>query len=227
MTNLALQQPRQDQRALLSKVPTGAARIQVVAQDGKTRFKRPEDVVPSDYIVIGNDGCPIVMIGSPGRKKKVERVAISPDLEEMIRQKQDSVRADDLVETVGRDPEDVSVLDYVMRGLAEEAASLGFERDEADRKGNPTSQISMRRINALKAIGDSWLKRKEQSAALGVDLDSPAFDRVFTYIMDTFRDALASCNIRDEAIETIFANLSRRIDDDWKREAGRRITQGI
>jgi len=86
--------------------------------------------------------------------------------------------------------------------------------------------VSVRRIGALKAIGDSWLKRKDQIAAQGVDMDSPAFKRLFTFIMETFKDALTSAGERPEMIETVFAGLSKKLDSDWQREAVKRMTDG-
>jgi hypothetical protein len=133
---------------------------------------------------------------------------------------------DDLLEVVKANPESAFVLDYVMLGIAEEAAALGFERTEMERRGQPTSQVSVRRIGALKAIGDSWLKRKDQIASQGVDMDSPAFKRLFGYIMETFKESLVAAGERPEMIETVFAGLSKRLDADWQREAVKRMTDG-
>jgi hypothetical protein len=145
----------------------------------------------------------------------------------MMRQKEDFIEDDPLLHTVATNPEKSEVLDFVMKALAEEAASLGFERKEAERKGEATSQISMRRIGALKAVGDSWLKRKEQISSSGVDLDSPAFKRVFNLITETLGLALADAGLRPEMVETIFAAFSKRVmADEWDREALKRMQEG-
>lgn len=215
--------------SLLASLPPGTTRVQVIDEFGRTKFKKPSDVMPVDQILCGTDGRPIVMSGSPGRKKKPDMRPANHNIAEMIRAKQIHLSEDGLLEAVRTNPETGAVLDYVMEGLAEESASLGFERHEAERTGQPTSQISMRRINALKAVGDSWLKRKEQLSSAGVDLDSKAFERVFAYIMETFKDTVVDVmpNVREELIETLFANFSKKVSDEqWAREAAKRMTDG-
>lgn len=217
------------QASLLASLPKDTTRVQVIDEFGKTRFKKPSDVVPADQIVIGSDGNPIVMTGRPGRKPKPNMLPANDNIAEQIRAKQLSLAEDDLLNAIRTNPETGDVLDYVMEGLAEESASLAFERQEAERTGQPTSQISMRRINALKAVGDSWLKRKEQISSAGVDLDSKAFERVFLFIMDTFRETVTEVmpNVRAELIETLFANFSKKVgDENWSREATKRMSEG-
>lgn len=216
------------QASLLASLPAGTTRVQVIDEFGKTRFKAPSAVVPSDQIVIGSNGEPIVMSGAPGRKKKPELRPQNANIAEALRAKALHLSEDELLSAVRANPETGDVLDYVMEGLAEESASLAFERQEAERTGQPTSQISMRRINALKAVGDSWLKRKEQVSASGVDLDSKAFERIIEFMMLTIRNALEEDElVRPELLETIFASVASRFDDqhweDWKREAAKRM----
>lgn len=213
--------------AILAALPVDTVRVQVLDEFKRTRYKKPVEVNDRDEILQNSLGEPIVMVGSPGRKKKPSLQPVNANIAEKIRAKELYVDEDDLLDVVRGNPEAGTVLDHVMRGLAEEAASLGFERVEADRTGQPTSQISMRRINALKAVGDSWLKRKEQLASGGVDMESPAFKRLFQFIMGTFRTALEQdVKARPEMIETVFTALSRRLDDDWHREATKKMSEG-
>lgn len=214
------------QKSILANLPSGVTRIQVLDEFGKTRYKSPKDLADSDEIVIGPNGGPITMTGNPGRKKNPELAPANDRVAEQIRAKEIHLRSDDLLEAVHQNPEASVVLNYVMEGLAEEAASLGFERQEAERTGQPTSQISLRRVNALKAVGDAFLKRKEVLTNNSVDMDSPAFKRLFSYIMDTFRDALIAAGSRPEMIETVFANLAKKLDEDWQKEATKRMSEG-
>lgn len=212
--------------ATLAALPADVTRVQVIDEFGRTKYKKPSDIGDSDQILVDSHGDPIVMQGKPGRKKKPDMQPVNERVGDLIRAKELHLQEDDLLDVIQKNPEASTVLDYVMVGLAEEASSLGFERNEAERNGQPTSQISMRRINALKAVGDSWLKRKEQLAAGGVDMESPAFKRLFQFIMDTFRVALEDAKARPEMIETIFTSLSRKLDDDWQREATKRMSEG-
>lgn len=217
----------QSNASIIASLAPTVTRVQVTDEFGHVKFKKVADVCDLDTILFNGKGKPIVMAGKPGRQAKPVMKPANAQVEEMLRAKELAVDEDELLETIKHNPEGNNVLDFVMAGLAEEAASLAFERSEAERKGEGTSQISMRRINALKAVGDSWIKRKEQIANGGVDMDSPAFKRLFQFIMDTFRIALEEdVHARPEMIETIFTALSRRLDDDWTRDAVKKMGEG-
>lgn len=150
---------------------------------------------------------------------------VSNAVAEKLRAKAIFMDEDDLFSSIQENPEGTQVLDHVMRGLAEEAASLGFEREDAERQGQGTSQVSMRRINALKAVGDSWLKRREQLAQGSVDVHGPAFKKVYKFIVETVQDALLEdLHMRQEMVDTLFAALDKRQDDEWFKEASKRAS---
>jgi hypothetical protein len=125
--------------------------------------------------------------------------------------------------TIKEDPESVDVLYHVMQGLAEEAEAMAHARLLLESQGKNASNVSAKRVSALRAVGDTWLKRKEQIGSKGVDLNSLAFKRVFTFIMDTFRVSLMVSGVRAEQIEVIFAKLAAKIDDDWMKEAQKKV----
>lgn len=210
---------------LLADLPPEVTRVQVVDEQGKQRFRKIEELADNDTIVLSASGAPVTMQGNPGRPRN-ELPPSSTAVAEVMRLRHNAMKSDDLLQVVKANPESASVLDYVLIAIAEEAAALGFERLNMERNGQATSQVSLRRIGALKAIGDSWLKRKEQISAQGVDMDSPAFKRLFTFIMDTFKESLVSAGERPEMIETVFAGLSKRLDADWQREATKRMSEG-
>ena len=109
--------------------------------------------------------------------------------------------------------------------IGEEAASLRFERMEAERKGTDTSQLSMRRVAALKAIGDTWIKRKEQIQSRMIDLESPSFQALFQFISETFVRAMQSAGVRQELSDTVIAQFAKQLDDSWKNEAKSRMKE--
>ena len=114
------------------------------------------------------------------------------------------------------------VLHSVMMGLAEEAAAMAQARVSLEAQGKNTSNVSAKRVTALRAIGDTWMKRKEQLGGQSLDLEGVAFKRVFGFTMETFRKALAQSMIRPEQIEVIFAKLAKLMDEDWIKEAKKR-----
>ena len=211
--------------AQLAAIPKHATRVQVVDEFGKTRYRPVRDVADGDTIVLGTKGAPIVMSTRPGRPGKMPFIPTSPRAAEVMKQKEEFLEEDELLAVISTSPEKSEVLDYVLKGLAEEAASLAFERIDAERTGATTSQVSMRRIGALKAVADSWLKRKELIANAGVDMDSPAFKRLFKFVLETLKDTLGDAGIRPEMVETVFTALSKKLDDDWTREAHKRMSE--
>jgi hypothetical protein len=138
-----------------------------------------------------------------------------------------SISKDKVFEQTIVDSESSEVLNAVLQGLAEESANLKFEREEAERKGENTSQLSIRRVNALKAVGDTWLKKKEIISNQMVDIEGKSFKVLFGFIAETFRKACDNAKVRPEMSESIFANFGKLIDDEeWSKEAKARMEKG-
>lgn len=219
---------------LLAKIPDTAVRVQVVDDLGKLRWRARDGIKPGDRLNLNDIGEPITMDKSPGRPKTVrvpKRAGpMTPEmteerLEEIIAARAEAIHHDRLLATIQSNPEKADVLNYVMEGIAEEAAALAFERQLAEEKGDHTSQISARRIVALKGVGDAWLRRKEQAAAAGVDLDSPAFARLLGFVIETFQAAMVDAVIHPASQTTVMTKLARRMadDTDWRNEAQKKI----
>jgi len=215
-----------DKARLLRNVPDGTTRVQVTNSAGKVQWKKPIDVAGTDTLVFNKDGNLRTMQGKPGRKSKVALQPLDDDIAEIVEAKEEHIETDPLLQVLQNDPESDSVLDMVMLGLAEESASLEFERHEAERHGRDTSTHSLRRSRVLKATGDMFLKRKEQLVANAIDLDSPAFETLFKFMMETFRESMTEANLRPEHVETVFSKLSKRLESGWKEEARARIREG-
>lgn len=222
-----------ERKFMLAGLPPGTARIQVIDEFNKQRFKDPNKLADKDQIVLDMQGKPICMSGSPGRPKHCDNPKYNPPpavlapttavVAAVMKERAEHLKNDKLLNIISSNPEKSEVLDYIMQGLAEEASVIGFERIEAERQGIATSQISIRKVNTLKAVGDTWLKRKEQIASNGVDMDSPAFKRLFSFIMATFKQGLVDAGLRPEMIETVFVGLGKKLGDDWNKEATRKM----
>ena len=207
-----------EKQRVLRDLPEGVTRIQVIDEKGKTGWRKPEDVRGTDQIVFGNNG-PIVMRGSPGRRSKPKLSPVNDQVAEIVEAKERHLDNDRITNLISTDSNDDSVLDAVMQELAQEAASLEFERKEAEREGRDTSTYSLRRSRILQAIGDMHLQRKKLVGEGGVDLDSKGFEAVFAFTLETFRSAMLASGIRMELIETTFAKISKSLEEGWKEEA--------
>lgn len=232
--------PDVDKQKILEALPLEISRICVTTKDGDTRYRKVEEVEHTDILMFNKNNQPVVMRGKAGRPSQNPKLAL-PTVQDTTKfvpvpnrfsstistnptTTQNITTIDDpMVVTVREDPESLDVLHTVMMGLAEESAAMAVARKMLESQGKNTSNVSAKRVSALRAIGDTWIKRKEQIGSSGLDLDSTAFKRVFGFIMETFRTSLIQSNIRPEQVEVIFAKLAKKMDDDWMKEAKKRV----
>lgn len=218
------QQTRSD---LLAKIPPSAARVRVVTAKGEQKYKEITDLLDSDVIQTNKFGDPIVMKAAPGRKVAVDVGPVNATVAVLIQRKRDTLDLDPVYNKTKKAPDSPDVLHEVIIGLSEEAASLRFERDEAAREGKDTSGFSAKRVQALRAVGETWLKRMDQMSGKLIDLESPAFQALWTHIMGTLRDAMNASKLRPEQIETVFAKFSAMTNAEWNAEAKNRMKNAV
>lgn len=228
---MAAPQKKPSLEDILALIPKDAKRVKVRTEKGHEKYRDISDgldaILPSDEIVL-NGNTPVTMKSTPGRKKKTPApkapAPVNQTVAALVAQKQAFFDNDPLLKQVEENVESEDTLLLVMRGYAQESASLEFERMEAERNGTETSQLSIRRINALKALSDTWIKRKEQLSAKTIDMESPAFSRLFAFMLDTFREAMLAGNVPRDQAETVFARLSDRMTDEtWETEANNKM----
>ena len=219
----------QDRKTLLMKIPAGTERIQVRDEKGKLRYRRVGELHEKDIIQVKKNGNPVVMRNTPGRRETQTKVGpVTPVVRKLMENKEKTLEDDTLLNMAKECPESTDVLQQVMVGLANEAASIRFERMEAERQGKETSSLSMRRINALRAVGDTWLRRKEQIVSRTIDMDSPGFAILFRFIMETFRGSLEESELSSDKIKAIFARLGKTLGSDgWRQEAKNRMKRDL
>jgi len=218
---------KEEHEILLALVPAGAKHILVVTEKGEQKYRKVSELADTDVIQVNKDGIPVVMKGKPGRPQNVVLSPANPVVAEVVKRKQAAIQQDTVLQAVRTNPEDAGVLHQVVLALGEEAASLGFERQEAEREGKETSNISVRRVNALKALADTWLKRKDQIVSRGIDLGSPAFKSLLQFLLESFREAMRASGERPEMIEAVFARLAQAMNEGWEAEAKNRMKNVI
>lgn len=211
-------------------VPEGALRVRVIDAKGGQRWRKLEEVRGDDAPDLMPDGQPLFQNKPIGRPPKVElHDVLKPTTElvkDLVKVKIAQMRTDTIVATTETSPESSDVLNQVMSGLAEEAAALRFERMEAERNGQDSSQLSVRRVHALKAIGDAWIKRKEQIQNKSVDLESRTFEKLLGFISETFALALEEAGVELEMSNSVFDLFGKKLEDEgWKNEAKSRMKE--
>jgi hypothetical protein len=216
---------------ILALIPEGTVRVKVVDEKGGERWR---DVENGFHAILDTDNVPLVggiprtSMKHPGRRPKTPQAASPKPANAAIAaaqaEKREFLKKHPLIKQLIKGVDSEDVLHLTMMGFAQEAASLGFERHEAERNGKETSQLSIRKINALKAIAETWIKRKEQIAGKSIDMHSQPFKRMFDFMLETFRESMLKGGIPFDQVETIFVSLSERIEDEtWELEARNRM----
>ena len=221
--------PAQPEREeILAALPADAKRIKVRTVLGTNKYKGLQELSDEDIILLSENGKPYVMNTAPGRKRKPVLKPATAAVAELLVQKEKALALDGVLTITKSKPESPDVLHQVMIGLAEESASIGFERKEAERKGEPTSQISGRRVSALKSVADTWLKRKEQLVNNVIDVDSPGFHTLFQFIVETFKGAMDESEIHSEMVKVVLSRFIKSIgNEEWKAEAKGRMRKNV
>ena len=214
-------QTKEDCSYILANLPDGVRRVQVLDAAGKQVYKRPDEVDPAtDEIVLNSDGAPIVMRGKPGRKAKSTLTAATPQIAEVEQARVEHMSVDPLRKAARKDADSDDVFSALIAAMAEEAASIDFDKSEAARHGGDTATLSAKRARILKGMADTWLKRKQQVEGGVIDMDSPAFNALFGLILETFKAAMLDAGARPEVVETTFAKLVSALSDEgWKQDA--------
>ena len=219
-------QTREDRKQLLDNLSEGVRRVLTVGTSGKQAYKRPDEVdLDNDEVVLNGSGIPIVMKGTPGRRKKAVLSPISTQVAEVCQAREEHVASDPLISTVRISSESDKVLESILTALAEDAAVIDFEKEEAFRNGASAANLATKRARILKGMSDIWLRKKSLSEGGVIDLDSPVFKEVFSLLLETFRGVLLESGVPPEHVETVFAKLISSFDDAWKEDARRRMRQ--
>lgn len=230
-------QKKSEREDAIALIPLDAVRVKVRTVKGHDKYRTIDPVNGDFSTILDTDeillvgGKPTTMQKVPGRKKSTPALkppkATTAKNAQMQADKSAFLDNDPLLQQIEQGVESEDILLLGMRGFAQEAASLEFERQVAEAEGKETSAISVRRVNTLKALIDAWIKRKEQLSGKTIDMASPAFSRLFAFMTDTFREAMISGGIGRDQAETVFARLHDRITDEtWEQEAQMKMKGG-
>jgi hypothetical protein len=126
------------------------------------------------------------------------------------------VESDPLLRTINSDGDAATVLREIKREIAREAASLGFDRLEAERKGRDATGASIRRIEALRRVADIELKLREVDQHT-VNLSSEKMQKVFAMWVETLRE-IAQEVMAPEVMDLFFNRLGSAMDG-WEERA--------
>jgi len=217
-------------REVLDTIPEGIARIAVVdGETGKNRWKRVDSVEPKDMVVF-RKGAAVTMANHPGKPLgykhhlgSVENPGGSKDtiVQAVSGNKASSRRKkfyaqDRLLQAALTNPDSESILAITIKEFALESSSLSYERMRAESEGRSkdASQFSLRRLKALQALAQTWIKRNEINANKAIDLQGVPFLRLFEFIVRTFQEAMIASDVPEDQAEVIINDFSKRVEEE-------------
>lgn len=178
-----------------------------------------EDVDISEALVVdkpANRFKPAVRSNS-ARTKVLDRSITDDQLaQELMERRARFVETDPLVKTVNANGDAFTILREIKREIAREAASLGFERLEAERKNKDSSSASIRRIEALRRIADIELKIRELDQH-SINLSSEKMQKIFAMWVETLQQ-IAQEVMSPEVMDLFFNRLGTAMDG-WEERA--------
>lgn len=104
------------------------------------------------------------------------------------------------------------LLDVVLAEMAEEGASLKYERIKKEFNEEATDRISLRRANILKMIGDSLIQKRNLALNDLVNLRSPQWQVVFKQLMDRVQQTFTDLGYSSEQVELFFQKLQGNLE---------------
>lgn len=135
-------------------------------------------------------------------------------VEEIRQQKRDYLATDNLLKIVRGGSNSFEVLDKLIEEIAEETASMKFDRTFNEGKTAETIKISKQRSLILKSIADLVVIKRELAQSEVLNLKGKKMQAVFKFLIGIVRDSLAQVEgVTDEQKELFFIRLQKNLVD--------------
>lgn len=129
-----------------------------------------------------------------------------------IPDKKDIIKTDTLLQGILNDEGTFELFDIVLAELAEESASLKYERIKKELMDEPTDRISLRRSNILKMISDSLVQKRNLALNDFVNLRSPQWQVVFEQLMQRIKQTFMDLGYSSEQLELFFQKFHENLE---------------
>jgi len=126
--------------------------------------------------------------------------------------KDEVIKRDALLRGMLNDDGVFDLLDVVLAEMAEEGASLKYERIKKEFNDEATDRISLRRANILKMISDSLIQKRNLALSDLVNLKSPQWQIVFKQLMDRVQQTFIDLEYSSEQLELFFQKLQGNLE---------------
>lgn len=105
------------------------------------------------------------------------------------------------------DGEPSTAMNMLLIEIAEEISHLKYERRKAAEEGRATAKYTAARVNSLKSLAETIIRRKEAAIAENLDLKSPRIQKIFKIWMQFFYEAMEKSNVSSEVINVVFQQM--------------------
>jgi len=129
---------------------------------------------------------------------------------EMQVRRAEFIDSDPIVSSIQGNRESAERLQKLQLEIAREAASLHFSRIDIEKYGKDSTQVSSRRIAALKDVASIELEIKKLGQA-SIDVRGERFQKVFRFLTEIFTEA-ASEVLDSEQMDLLFNRLGTKMD---------------
>lgn len=126
--------------------------------------------------------------------------------------KEEVMNNDILIKGFAEDTDTFDMLDLILAEMAQEGASLKYERLKKDAEGKDTDRVSLRRANILKMILDSIIEKRNLALNDIVNLKSPQWRLVFDHLLSKMKKTFVDLEYSSEQIELFFQKLEDNLE---------------
>ena len=131
----------------------------------------------------------------------LDPVDVKQDLRERIK----FVKSQQLVKSIAEGSE--NTMEVLLLEIAEEISHLKWERRKASKDGKNTAAYTIGRINGLRSLAETIIRKKESDTSDNFDLKSPKMRKLFEIWMSTFYESMEKSGVNREIIDVVFQQI--------------------
>lgn len=152
-------------------------------------------------------------IGSYAEEKSENKTLNTINIPSSIEvSKKEVLQQDQIINAMINGDNPFDILDVIHQQIAEEGASLKYERIKRELRNQDTDRISLRRANILKMLSDSVIQKRNLALNDIINLKSPQWQLVFEHLLSKVKLSLQELGYSSEQIELFFRKFQNNLE---------------
>jgi hypothetical protein len=98
-------------------------------------------------------------------------------------------------------------MNVLLLEIAEEISHLKWERRKASKNGQNTAAYTIGRINGLRSLAETIIRKKESEISNNFDLKSPKMQKLFEIWMSMFYESMDKSGVSREIMDVVFQQI--------------------